>query len=165
VALGCVDRPRIEWDSVDLCYDDFKIEVKSSADCQSWYQEKPSTIQFGIGKAVFWNSATGKYEGDPTRSADAYVFCHYPEQDKAKVNVLDVQGWDFYIISTEVLNQAFDKAKSLTLRAVRKTAVRCKFDEIKVTVDRVLEGRKKPERAASESRQNAEAEGRGPSES
>src|SRR5439155_6814224 len=56
-ALGVVDRPRVEWDAADLCYRGHKIEVKSSADCQSWYQEKPSTIRFGIGKAVVWNPA------------------------------------------------------------------------------------------------------------
>lgn len=35
VALGAVDKPRVEWDPADLCYQGFKIEVKSSADCQS----------------------------------------------------------------------------------------------------------------------------------
>jgi hypothetical protein len=29
LALGVVDRPRVEWDSVDLRYGDHKIEVKA----------------------------------------------------------------------------------------------------------------------------------------
>ena len=81
VALGVVDSPRIEWDSVDLRYGKFKIEVKASAYCQSWFQRKPSTITFSIRKAIFWNSATGVFEGESTRSAD--VFCVHAARDKA----------------------------------------------------------------------------------
>ncbi|MGD0580624.1 MAG: hypothetical protein ABSC08_17065, partial [Bryobacteraceae bacterium] len=135
VALGVVDKPRVEWDAADLSYRGLKIEVKSSADCQSWHQEKPSTIQFSIRKAVVWNPATGKYEGEPTRCADIYVFCHYPERDKAKANVLDVPAWDFYVVATPTLNRGFGEAKSLSLAAVRRVAVRCKFDGLKAAVD------------------------------
>ncbi|MCZ2153399.1 MAG: hypothetical protein LC114_05790 [Bryobacterales bacterium] len=137
VALGVVDKPRVEWDAADLCYEGFKIEVKSSADCQSWHQEKPSTIQFSIRKAVFWNPATGRYEGEPTRCADVYVFCHYPERDKTKTNVLDVPAWDFYVVSTATLNQDFGEAKSLSLAVVKRVAVLCKFEGLKATVDQV----------------------------
>jgi hypothetical protein len=78
-----------------LNYGDFRIEVKSSAECQSWHQDRPSKIQFSIRKAVVWNPATGKYEGEPTRCADVYVFCHYPESDKTEADVLDIPAWDF----------------------------------------------------------------------
>lgn len=142
VALGVVDQPRVEWDSTDLCYQEFNqefnIEVKSSAYCQSWSQDKPSIIRFGIGKARFWNRATAKYEGDPRRCADIYVFCHYSEQDKNEVNVLNIPAWDFYVVSTDVLNSEFGEAKSVSLEAVRKVGHRCKFDKVKATVDRIL---------------------------
>lgn len=138
VALGVVDKPRVEWDAADLCYRGFKIEVKSSADCQSWHQEKPSAIKFSIGKAVVWNPATGKYEGKPTRCADVYVFCHYPERDKAKANVLDVPAWDFYLVSTATLNQEFGERKSLSLAAARRVGMRCKWEGLKAAVDSVL---------------------------
>src|SRR5439155_2314686 len=137
VALGVVGKPRVEWDAADLCYGGFKIEVKSSADCQSWHQEKPSTIRFSIGKAVEWNPATGKYVGEPTRCADVYVFGHYPEQDRAKV--LDVAAWDFYVVATEALNRDFGQTKSLSLTTVRLIGQRCKFDGLKKTVNRVLD--------------------------
>ena len=90
--LGVVDKPRIEWDSADLHYGDFKIEVKASAYCQSWYQEKLSTIKFSFRKAIVLNSENGKYEGEPTHCAHLYVFCLYPEKDKKEANVLDVPG-------------------------------------------------------------------------
>jgi hypothetical protein len=139
VALGVVTQPRVEWDAVDLRYGNFKIEVKSSAYCQSWFQKKPSTILFSIRKAVFWNPATGAYEGEATRSADVYVFCVHAEKDKSKANVLDVSTWDFYVAPTERLNREFGAAESLSLAAVGRAAVRCKFERLKAVVDGVLE--------------------------
>lgn len=139
VALGAVDKPRVEWDAADLYYQGFKIEVKSSADCQSWHQEKPSTIQFSIRKAVAWNPVTGKCEGGPTRCADLYVFCHYSERVKAKANVLDVPAWDFYVVSKATLNQEFGEAKSLSLAAVKRVGVRRAWEGLKATVDGELQ--------------------------
>jgi hypothetical protein len=138
VALGVVEKPRVEWDAVDLRYGGFKIEVKSSAYCQSWFQKKPSAILFSIRKAVFWNPETGAYEGEATRSADAYVFCVHAERDKAKANVLDVSTWDFYVVATETLNPEFGAAKSLSLASVRRIGQRCTFGGLQAAVDGVL---------------------------
>jgi hypothetical protein len=151
VSLEAVGTPRVEWDAADLSYRGFKIEVKSSADCQSWYQKKPSAIRFSIRKAVVWDATTGKFEGEPTRCADLYVFCHYPEKDTTKANVLDVPAWDFYVVSTGVLNGSFRDAKSLSLASVNRTGSRCKFDELKSTVDSVLESQIKNESMADTS--------------
>jgi hypothetical protein len=137
-ALGVLDSPRIEWDAVDLRYNGFKIEVKSSAECQSWYQAKPSAIKFSIRRAVEWDPRTGKYQGEPTRCADVYVFCHYPEKDKAKANVLDVPAWDFYVMPVDAVNRKFGEAKSISLAALRGTAARCKFAELRAIVDGAL---------------------------
>jgi hypothetical protein len=141
VALGVLDKPRVEWDAVDLRYGGFKIEVKSSAYCQSWFQKKPSTIRFSIRKAVFWNLETGTYEGEATRSADIYVFCVHAEKDKSKISVLDVLTWEFYVVPAEILNREFARGKSLSLAAVRRVAVRCRWDGLKAAVDGVLESR------------------------
>ncbi len=138
VALGVVDKPRVEWDAADLRYRGFKIEVKAAAYVQSWHQDKPSAIRFSIRKAKLWNPATGKYEGQPIRCADLYVFCLYPERDNAKANVLDIPAWDFYVVSTAVLNRKFDKRKSLPLVEVRQLARRCKVEELKAVVDDAL---------------------------
>ncbi len=93
VALGVVDRPRVEWDSADLRYGDLRVEVKSSAYVQSWGQDRPSRISFGIKKSLMWDANTGKYEGTARRCSDLYVFCLYGERDESKVNVLDAAGW------------------------------------------------------------------------
>ncbi len=141
VALGVVDKPRVEWDAVDLRYGGCNIEVKSSAYCQSWFQSKPSTIQFSIRKAAFWNPDTGAYEGEATRSADVYVFCLHTERDKSKANVLDVAAWEFFMVPTATLNQEFGTAKSVSLAAVKRVAVECGFDGLKTAVDAVLAAR------------------------
>ena len=137
-ALGCLGQPRVEWDSVDLHYGDFGIEVKASAACQRWVQSKPSPISFSIRKAIFWNEATGKYEGEPTRSAKCYVFCCHPETDQAKVNVLDVQAWDFYVVPVETINSTLGQQKSVSLATVQKCVKACKFGSLKATVDSAL---------------------------
>jgi hypothetical protein len=134
VALGVVDKPRVEWEPFDFQYGNFRIEVKSAAYVQNWKHKKLSTIRFDIGKALFWNRAKGEYEGKPTRCADLYVFCHYTERDKAKANVLHVPAWDFYVVSTAILNREFGEAKSLSLEAVKRVAAPCKWEGLKMAV-------------------------------
>jgi hypothetical protein len=88
LALHAVRSPRIEWKPYDLDYprhdlhkEDFKIEVKASAYCQSWHQKQLSTIRFRIARTRYWNAEKGQFEGEPNRWADVYVFCIYAEQD------------------------------------------------------------------------------------
>jgi hypothetical protein len=137
-ALGCLGQPRVEWDSVDLHYGDFGIEVKASAACQRWPQTKPSRISFSITKARFWDETTAKYEGEATRSAHCYVFCCHPEQDRAKANVLDVQSWDFYVVPVGTLNGTLGHQKSVSLATVKKHGEHCKFENLKTAVDSAL---------------------------
>ena len=99
---------------------------------------KPSTILFSVRKAVFWNAESGAFEGEATRSADAYVFCVHAEKDKATANVLNLSTWDFYVVTTEVLNQRFPNAKTLSLNALGTAVIGCKFDNLKEAVDRAL---------------------------
>lgn len=137
-ALGCLGAPRVEWDAADLVYRGFRIEVKSSAFCQSWHQQRPSIVRFGIEKARPWNPATGKYEGQATRCADVYVFCLYPEREKAKADPLDVPAWDFYVVPTRTLNREFDRAKSLSLAAVQRAGIHAKYSGLRAAVDWAL---------------------------
>ena len=55
-ALGVIDRPRVEWDAVDLCYRGKGIEVKSAAYLQSWKQEHLSAIRYDIAKKLGWDA-------------------------------------------------------------------------------------------------------------
>ena len=74
-ALGITDNPRIEWNAVDLRYQDISIEVKSAAYVQSWKQDKLSSIRFDISKKKSWDAETNQVSHESVRSADMYVFC------------------------------------------------------------------------------------------
>lgn len=99
-ALGVLDKPRLEWDAVDLRYNNKKIEVKSAAYIQTWQQDKLSTIRFDIAKKKWWDAVTIAYSDIPERAADIYVFCLLDEKDKKKANPLDVSQWKFWVLST-----------------------------------------------------------------
>ena len=78
------------------------IEVKSAAYSQSWKQDKPSTIQFGIAPSGNWNAETNKFNEEKKRWADIYVFCVF--EGKNSLECLDMNKWDFYVIATRVLD-------------------------------------------------------------
>ena len=119
-ALGVIDIPRIEWNAVDLYYKDKKIEVKTAAYLQNWKQDKLSTIQFDIAKKKSWFADTNTYSDEPSRPADCYVFCLLAEKDINKVNVLDVSQWEFFVVSTKVIDEVFRDSKSLSLKRLEK---------------------------------------------
>jgi hypothetical protein len=75
-ALGVpTDCVRDEWGAYDLKMPDgTKIEVKSAAYVQSWYQDRLSIISFLTPKTLEYNPDTNKLAHTPRRQADIYVF-------------------------------------------------------------------------------------------
>ena len=129
-ALGLHSSPRREWDGADVRLpSEIAIEVKSAAYVQSWEQSGPSTIRFGIApRRGNWNAVTGEYEyGEvPKRWADIYVFCVF--RGKSSRECLDMDKWDFYVISTEVLDQEVPQQKTIGLKSLERLAPRkCSF--------------------------------------
>jgi len=118
-ALGVLDSPRVEWDSVDLRYRGKGIEVKSAAYLQSWQQDRLSVIRFDIAKKRAWDAETNTYAPRPIRSADCYVFCLYSETDPARVDVLDVAAWQFYVLSTGQINRELGGQKTVGIGRVQ----------------------------------------------
>ena len=138
-ALGLLDTPRIEWDAVDLRYQDRAIEVKSAAYLQSWHQDRLSTIRFDIAQKRGWDAGTNTYAPEPTRSADCYVFCLYPETDPARADILDVAAWQFYVLSTQEIDRAFAEQKTVALSRVRALCQPAGYQGLKDRVDAALE--------------------------
>jgi hypothetical protein len=139
VALEAVDRPRVDWDSVDLTYLGCKVEVKSAADGRGPEDEEtPAKIQFSIRKSTDMEPGAGGNGDAKARFADVYVFCHYLERDAEKNDVLDVGAWDFYVLSTKALNKKFGDAKSISLSSLRHLATAYKFEGLKARVDGVI---------------------------
>jgi len=127
-ALGIdLSVPREEWSAWDLTSPEgirpegIRIEVKSAAYLQSWTQQKLSRIIFSIRPARAWDSASGKMAQEPQRSADVYVFCLLKHQDKETLNPLDMEQWEFYVISTDELNNYKRSSTSITLASISKT--------------------------------------------
>ena len=123
---------RTEWDAYDLKYEDCKIEVKSSAYIQSWQQKDFSKILFSIKKTKLWDYRTNKLSELSRRQSDVYVFCLLKHKDQSTINPLNLNQWDFYVISTLKLNEIMPNAKSITLRKLEGIdSKKCSFKKLK----------------------------------
>lgn len=72
------------------------------------------------------------------READCYVFCLYAETDRKRVNVLDIAAWEFYVVSTDGINQSFGNQKSVRLGSLRKLTAPISYHQIRTSVDQTL---------------------------
>lgn len=137
-ALGLLDTPRVEWDAVDLHYRGKGIEVKSSAYVQSWSQEKPSGVRFDIAKRLAWDARTNTSATEPVRSAGCYVFCLYPETDPAKVDVLDVSAWEFYVLSTAHIERVLGDQKTVGIKRIQSMCDPVGYGGLKAGIESAL---------------------------
>jgi hypothetical protein len=137
-ALGVLDNPRVEWDAYDLLYRGKKIEVKSSAYLQSWQQNKLSRIVYDISRKKSWEAATNEYSLEPIHAADCYVFCLFTERDAAKVNILDVGAWEFFVILTEQIQKELATQNSVGIKRIQAICAPVQCSNLKQCVDAVL---------------------------
>lgn len=135
---------RVEWDAYDLLIpptnerSEIRIEVKSAAYLQSWEHRKLSNIIFNIRPTRGWNSTTNERENDLKRQGDVYVFCHLKHEDKDSVDPLNLEQWDFYILSASILNERFPTQKSISLSSLRKlNPCQAKYEEITTCIKRL----------------------------
>ena len=75
---------------------------------------------FGIGKKKSWDATTNTSSELPVRASDVYVFCLYPERNRGRRNVLDTGAWEFYVVSTNAIEQESRDQKTVALRRIRK---------------------------------------------
>ena len=136
-ALGIADSVRNEWAPYDLeSADGIKVEVKSSAYIQSWYQEKHSTITFGIHPAQAWDPETNLLNEESVRHADVYVFCLLAHKDQATINPLNLDQWRFYVLSRRVLDEKLGNQKTIRLNSLLKLKPReTEYDGIRAAVE------------------------------
>lgn len=89
--LGVATGVRAEWDAFDLTTrSGIKVEVKSSAYLQTWYQRTYSAINFSIAPTLAWDPQTAEYATEKKRQGDVYVFCLLHHKDQASVDPLDM---------------------------------------------------------------------------
>lgn len=119
--LGIETDVRRSWEPYDLTTPSgIKIEVKSAAYLQSWYHKKYSTISFGIKQTKAYDPDTNRFADEIKRQADVYVFCLLKHKDKAKLNPLDLDQWEFYLLEATVLNEKYSNRDSIGLANLQK---------------------------------------------
>jgi hypothetical protein len=123
-ALGLAqDGVRDEWGAVDLeTPSGIKIQVKSAAYLQAWYQEQPSQIVFSIRPTRSWDAATNRLSSVPTREADVYVFALLSHREKRTLDPMDLDQWQFYVVPRSTLDTYQRSQHSITLRSLERLA-------------------------------------------
>ncbi len=139
-ALGCVSAVRQEWDAYDLeTPNRVKVKVKLGAYLQNWSQTKLSAIKFGIKPTYGWDSKTDIRSGDKKRRADVYVFCVLNHKEKKTVNPMNLAQWDFYVISTTVLDKKVKGQVTISLfRLMTIGPIKTEFGKISKAIKQVL---------------------------
>lgn len=114
---------RNEWAVYDLELPDGSgIEVKSAGYLQSWGHKELSKISFGVRASCAWDVDTNELASDAARSAKAYVFALLKHQDKATVDPLNLDQWEFYVLPTWALNERKRSQHSITLASLQVEA-------------------------------------------
>lgn len=135
-ALGVdFNIPRDEWQPYDLKIPQkIKIEVKSASYVQNWHQDKLSKIMFTTKATRYWDREKNKMAKTPQRQADVYVFCLLKHLDKSTIDPLNLDQWEFYVLSRKELDDYKRSKVSITLNPLQKLSSPIKYNHIKETV-------------------------------
>ena len=131
-AIGIADvSVREEWAAYDLeTKSGIKIEVKSAAYIQSWWQSRLSTISFSVKKTLSWDKLTNKQSDIPKRDADVYVFALLAQTDQKTLDPMDIAQWEFYVLPTKTLDDRKRSQHSITLPSLRKLTQSVEYSEL-----------------------------------
>ena len=118
IDVGQVDV-RSEWDPFDLTSPSgVKIEVKSAAYIQSWYQSDFSKIVFSIGPTRAWDAATNRWSKVATRHAHVYVFALLAHLNQDTLDPLNLDQWEFFVLHRSILDQRRQSQRTITLNSL-----------------------------------------------
>jgi len=136
-ALGVAGRIRNEWDSFDLTTTaGVKVEVKSAAYVQTWYQRKLSDVIFRYGPKRGFDAATNTVEREPRWQADVYVFALLKHRYKSTIDPLNIGQWEFYCLRTSTLQSRTRSKVLITLKSLQKLDVKpVGFDGLKKAIE------------------------------
>ena len=141
-ALGIENkRVRDEWAAYDLETEDgIKIEVKSAAFIQSWYQKRLSTITFRTPKTRSWDADTNILSKESKRQSDLYVFALLSHKTKSTINPLDVSQWEFFVVPTVILDSRKRSQHSITLPSLKRICGEpVRYSELKNAIIKAFE--------------------------
>ncbi len=126
------------WTLWDINYRGRRIEVKETAYYHSWRTDGKVSEQrtFSITQAHSSYKVKSSALG---RQNDIYVFCLNTGKTQEDSNPLVLDHWRFWVVPTEIINQACGNNKTISLGRLRKlTGLKdgVSYDEIKTMVDR-----------------------------
>ena len=129
------EKAREEWSPFDLETEDgIKIEVKSAAYIQTWFQKSLSKISFSTKPALHWDSQTNVQSKTAKRSADVYVFCLLHHDKKQSCDPLNLNHWEFYVLSTYELDNYKRSQHSITLKSLQGLTNAIGYDRLGETI-------------------------------
>ncbi len=138
-ALELTKMPRIDWGKIDLRYRKKKIAVRTSGYIQSWRQKKPKRISFDISPKTGLDAKKEDSMTFRNREPELYIFCVLAEKDVKKINVLDLEQWQFYIVRTTDLDIHFPKNKKIGLRPIKQLAGATSQTRLKDIIDTLID--------------------------
>jgi hypothetical protein len=80
--------------------------------------------------AKSWDSLTNKRATEKKRHADVYVFCLLSHDNKTTINPLNMNHWEFYVLSTIELNKYQRSQNSITLNSLKKLTKSVLYNEL-----------------------------------
>ena len=124
------------WDPYDIkTKDGTKVEVKSAAYIQTWRQKSFSRIEFGIGPTEGWDPDSGERLKGKKRWSDVYVFCVLATKEADKVDPMDLDQWEFYVLPAATLDKEVPRQQRIALSSlVRIGAIRADYGTIGVSI-------------------------------
>jgi hypothetical protein len=126
---------RKDWDSVDLITPaELKIEVKSAAYVQSWFQKRPSDIVFQTPRTRAWDPTTNLFSDESRRQAEVYVLALLHHQDKLTIDPLNLGQWCFFVLPTHVLDARKRSQHSITLGSLEALVRRVSYSDLAAAV-------------------------------
>ncbi len=139
LALDVADGIREEWAEADiLVKDGFSIEVKCSSYLQGWDQTELSKIRFDIAKKRKWNLDRKRWEGNPRRASDLYVFALIATTDRQQFNPLDLRQWRFFVIPTDLIDLNFQDQKTVAISRLQAMSSAVEFGRLGKAIDTAL---------------------------
>lgn len=106
-AVGDQTPLRKSWANHDVTTPSgIRIEVKASGYLQSWHQRRHSKLNFGRLMALSWDDVSGAYGTEAEVRADVYVFAIQTCRDPDAYDVLNLNQWEFRVVSADVVRSS-----------------------------------------------------------
>ena len=126
------------WTLYDIDYHGVKIEIKETAYYHAFNEAgaKRSQVRtFDIGKrySKYKDSAS-----DKERQCDIYVFCLNIGNEKEDSYPLEMDNWEFYVVSRKIIDDNCGDNKTINLNKVRTLTEVTEYSNLRTKIDQVI---------------------------